>query len=85
MVLASPLKRAVQTAAHAFSPALEKRQVPLLLVPLAQEISHLTCDLGVDREVVVKDAPEWIAEGTPAYDADKLDVSLVDTNWNSKV
>lgn len=84
-MLASPLKRAIQTAAHAFSPALEKHQTPFLLVPFAQEISHLTCDLGADREIVVKEAPRLIAGGAPTFDVDHLDMSLVDEDWNSKV
>lgn len=85
LVLASPLKRAIQTAAHAFSPALEKHKTPFVLVPFAQEISHLTCDLGADREVILKDAPQLIAGGAPAFDVDHLDTSLVGEDWNSKV
>lgn len=85
LVLASPLKRAIQTAAHAFSPVLETRQVPFVLVPLAQEISHLTCDLGADRECLVRDAPRLIAQGAPSYNVDDLDMTLVDEDWNSKV
>ena len=84
-MLASPLKRAIQTAAHSFSPALEKHQTPFFLVPYAQEISHLTCDLGADREVVLKEAPRLIAGGAPAFDVDHLDMSLVGDDWNSKV
>lgn len=84
-MLASPLQRAIQTAAHAFSPVLEKRQVPFVLVPLAQEISHLTCDLGADRESLARDAPGLIAQGAPGYNVDDLDMSLVDEDWNSKV
>lgn len=84
LVLASPLKRAIQTAAHAFSPALEKHQTPFVLVPFAQEISHLTCDLGADKEVIVNEAPQLIAGGAPAFDISHLDTSLVGEDWNSK-
>lgn len=85
LVLASPLKRAIQTASHSFSPVLEKNQTQFLLVPMAQEISHLTCDLGVDRENVLNDAPGLAVEGAPAFNVDNLDLGLVGEDWNSKV
>lgn len=75
---ASPLKRAIQTAAHTFPLVLERYQVPFILVPLAQEISHLTCNLGVDRGSLVRDAPGLITRGTPAFKFDDLDLTLVD-------
>ncbi|KAE8151902.1 histidine phosphatase superfamily [Aspergillus avenaceus] len=57
----------------------------VLASPLKRtELSHLTCDLGVDRKDVVINAPKLIAEGAPAYNLDKLDLSMVGENWNSK-
>ncbi|KAJ5643480.1 uncharacterized protein N7484_005987 [Penicillium longicatenatum] len=47
LILASPLRRTIQTAAHAFHPALEKRQIPFVLAPKAQEISKRPCDVGL--------------------------------------
>ena len=56
-----------------------------MLVPKAQEISHLTCDLGHDQDVVKAEAPKLVAQGAPAYDQVNLDMSLVGEDWNSKV
>ena len=83
--MASPLKRTIQTATYGFAPTLEERQLPFVLVPKAQEISHLTCDLGHDQDVVKAEAPKLVAQGAPAYDQVNLDMSLVGEDWNSKV
>lgn len=85
VVLASPLRRTIQTAAFVFAPELEKRQLPIVLVPNAQEISHLTCDLGYDADVTKGQAPNLIAEAAPSYGNLNLDMTLVDESWNSKV
>lgn len=85
IVLASPLKRTIQTATYVFAPTLEERQLPFVLVPKAQEISHLTCDLGHDHDVVRTEAPKLVAQGAPSYDQANLDMSLVGEDWNSKV
>ncbi|OJJ36193.1 hypothetical protein ASPWEDRAFT_134914 [Aspergillus wentii DTO 134E9] len=83
-VLASPLKRTIQTAAYVFAPTLEERQLPLVLVPNAQEISHLTCDLGDDQNIIKGKAPEIVSQAAPKYDTANIDSSLVGVDWNSK-
>lgn len=85
VVLASPLRRTIQTAAYVFAPELEARQLPIVLVPNAQEISHLTCDLGYEAAITKGEAPKLIADVAPSYDAANLDMALVDESWNSKV
>lgn len=85
VILASPLRRTIQTAAYTFAPELEKRQIPLVLVPKAQEISSLACDIGYDAEVTISEAPKLIADAAPSWDASNLDTTLVDESWNSKV
>lgn len=85
VILASPLRRTIQTAAYVFAPELEARQLPIVLVPNAQEISHLTCDLGYEATITKREAPKLIAEAAPSYDSANLDMTLVDESWNSKV
>lgn len=85
VILASPLRRTIQTAAYVFAPELEERQLPVVLVPNAQEISHLTCDLGYEATITKSEAPNLIAQAAPSYDSKNLDMTLVDETWNSKV
>lgn len=84
-LIASPLRRAIQTAAFTFAPELEKRQLPIILAPDAQEISFLPCDLGHDADVIKMQAPDLIAKAVPSYNVLNLDTTLVDESWNSKV
>ncbi|KAJ5398024.1 phosphoglycerate mutase family protein-like protein [Penicillium cosmopolitanum] len=83
-LIASPLRRAIQTAAFTFAPELEKRQLPIILAPDAQEISFLPCDLGHDADVIKMQAPDLIAKAVPSYNVLNLDTTLVDESWNSK-
>jgi hypothetical protein len=85
LILASPLRRTIQTAAHAFHSALEKRQIPFVLVPKAQEISKRPCDVGLDCDVIKAEVPHLIASGAAAFDQAKLDTSLLEDGWNSKI
>lgn len=85
VILSSPLRRAVQTAAYTFAPELEKRQVPVVLVPKAQEISSLACDIGLDAEITISEAPKLIANAAPSWNVSELNTGLVDESWNSKV
>ena len=85
IIIASPLRRTIQTAAFVFAPELEKRQLPIILAPDSQEISHLMCDLGSDADVIKSQAPNLIAKAAPSYKAINLDATLVDKSWNSKV
>ncbi|KAJ5522796.1 phosphoglycerate mutase family protein-like protein [Penicillium frequentans] len=84
VILSSPLRRAVQTAAYTFAPELEKRQVPVVLVPKAQEISSLACDIGLDAEITISEAPKLIANAAPSWNVSELNTGLVDESWNSK-
>ncbi|KAJ5541087.1 hypothetical protein N7494_006163 [Penicillium frequentans] len=84
LILASPLRRTIQTAAHAFHLALKKRQVPFALVPKAQEISKQACDIGQDCDVLKAEIPQLIASGAAGFDQANLDTSLLEDGWNSK-
>lgn len=85
VILASPLRRAIQTAAFVFGPVMERRDVPIILVPLAQEISNLRCDIGHDAETIRSEAARLIGEAVPGWNIELLDSTLVDSSWNSKV
>ncbi|KAJ5760397.1 hypothetical protein N7520_007553 [Penicillium odoratum] len=84
LILASPLRRTIQTAAHSFQPVLEKRQVPFVLVPKAQEISKQPCDIGQDSDVLKAEIPGLITPGAACFDQANLDTSLLEDGWNSK-
>ncbi|KAJ5279995.1 phosphoglycerate mutase family protein-like protein [Penicillium angulare] len=84
VILASPLRRTIQTAAYTFAPELEKRQLPMILVPNAQEISSLACDVGHDAKITKSEAPNLIKDAAPSWNAMNLDATLVNESWNSK-
>lgn len=56
LLLASPLRRALQTCALCFAPCVE-RGPQIVALPLAEEASSVTSDTGVDRDVLVKEFP----------------------------
>lgn len=85
LVLSSPLRRTIQTAAYAFQPVLEQRQVPFILVPKAQEISKQACDTGQDCDVLNNEITQLIAQGAAGFDQANLDTSLLEDGWNCKV
>ncbi|EPE33227.1 Phosphoglycerate mutase-like protein [Glarea lozoyensis ATCC 20868] len=48
LVVASPLRRTIQTAVYSFGPVLAK--TGLILLPDAQEVSGMPCNIGLDRK-----------------------------------
>jgi broad specificity phosphatase PhoE len=85
LILASPLKRTVQTAAHTFGPILRECQVALMLVPAEQEIGAFECDTGQEADALRTQAPEWIREAVPGYGMQQLNLDLIQEGWNRKV
>lgn len=83
IVMASPMKRTIQTAILSFGPSLSKSDVPFLLVPHAQEISAFPCDVGSDREYLDRILEDVLTEAS--LDMSRLDVSILDSQWNTKV
>ncbi|CAD0081683.1 unnamed protein product [Aureobasidium vineae] len=85
LVVSSPLRRALQTAIHAFAPALHRDGVKVLLQPMAQEMNAFACDVGTDKDELqrqVKAEELWDAGlGVPS---EKVDFDLVEESWNSK-
>jgi hypothetical protein len=86
IVLASPLRRAIQTAIEGFSPALVRPEVKLLLLPSAQEISAEPCDVGHEREDLEREMRILLAkEGKEGFDVKKIDYSILNNGWSRKV
>ncbi|KAI5238840.1 PGAM-domain-containing protein [Aureobasidium subglaciale] len=85
LIVSSPLRRALQTAVHAFAPALQRDDVKLLLQPMAQEMNAFACDIGTDRDDLERQVHKgelWDAEiGVPS---EKVDFEAVEASWNSK-
>ncbi|KAK8161986.1 histidine phosphatase superfamily [Phyllosticta citrichinensis] len=87
IVVASPLKRTIQTAALSLTPALNRRDVPFLLLPLAQEIGWKDCDVGQTRAELEALVPKMLSAGDDGVDEDiwaKIEYDGVVEGWNSK-
>ncbi|KAJ5090813.1 hypothetical protein N7532_009497 [Penicillium argentinense] len=84
LILASPLQRTIQTAAYAFAPELDARNVSFILTPNAQEISGMNCDIGHKVDFIRETAPRLIHEAAPSWKVENLDTTLVKEDWNSK-
>jgi hypothetical protein len=85
VVMASPLRRAIQTAIYSFAPVLRKSAVQLVLVPQAQEISADPCDTGLEPEQL-KSLLQIITDDEKVeFDSDRTDYSILAPGWNNKV
>lgn len=68
LLLASPLRRALQTCALSFAPCIE-RGLKIIALPMAEEASNAPCDTGSDPEVLKSEFP------------DKVDFDAVKEGW----
>ncbi|EMC95903.1 hypothetical protein BAUCODRAFT_508777 [Baudoinia panamericana UAMH 10762] len=59
LLLASPLRRALQTCALSFAPVLDK-SIKIIALPMAEEASDAPCDTGSPLEVLRKDFPQHV-------------------------
>lgn len=84
-VICSPLRRAVQTAAISFAPAINREGVQFIAHPLGQESNAHKCDIGHTRTDLEGQLPELLADRDPAFALSKFDPSLVEDGWTSKV
>ncbi|KAI4715799.1 PGAM-domain-containing protein [Aureobasidium sp. EXF-10727] len=85
LVVSSPLRRALQTAVHAFTPALHRDGVKVILQPMAQEMNAFACDIGTDRDELerqVKAGELW--DANLGVSNEKVDFDAVEEGWNSK-
>jgi hypothetical protein len=84
--MASGLKRTIQTAVTAFAPTLARPEVPLLLVPLAQEISAKPCDTGTDARELREGMDKVLEDVDVKFKhVGRIDYSLLEEGWNGKV
>ncbi|KAF2844820.1 phosphoglycerate mutase family protein-like protein [Plenodomus tracheiphilus IPT5] len=86
VVFASPLRRTIQTAALSLGPALARKDVPFILLPVLQEVSNIGCDVGIadTADDVTRLLPELFAEDEVEFDIEKIDASAVIKGWNTK-
>ena len=73
LVVASPLKRTINTALIAFEPVLMEKGLKVIALPELQETSDLPCDTGSSLEEITRD-----------YEGKPVDLSLVKPGWDSK-
>jgi hypothetical protein len=84
--MASGLRRTIQTAVTAFAPTLARPEVPLLLVPMAQEISAKPCDTGTDAGDLEKGMDAVLRDVDVKFEhVGRIDYSLLEEGWNGKV
>lgn len=73
LMVASPMRRAIQTAAYCFADRIPRTtRGNILLQPLAQENTDLPCDVGSDRKVLEGEFGNLV------------DTSLVTEDWTTK-
>lgn len=73
LVVASPLKRTLNTALLVFEPILKEKGLNVIALPELQETSDLPCDTGSSPEILAKE-----------YEGKPVDLSLVKPGWNNK-
>ncbi|KAL2065893.1 hypothetical protein VTL71DRAFT_3563 [Oculimacula yallundae] len=86
IVMASPLRRTIQTAIEGFGPALLRPGVQLLLLPQAQEISDKPCDTGFEREELEHELTILLDEeaSQEGFDSKRIDYSILEPGWSKK-
>lgn len=84
LVVASPLRRTIQTAALSFGPTLERNDVPFLALPIAQEVSNAGADTGLEPEQLKASLTNLFDDDQLEFDVlQKLDLSNVEEGWTS--
>lgn len=83
--MSSPLRRAIQTACLAFAPTIARPNVKLIVHPLGQEANAFRCDVGHDPVELLALMVDLLPYSDLGFAATKIDLSLVENGWNSKV
>ncbi|KAF2706222.1 phosphoglycerate mutase-like protein [Pleomassaria siparia CBS 279.74] len=84
LVLASPLRRTIQTAALSFGRTLARNEVPFVLLPLLQEVSDSGSDTGSAPDELKRGISELFANDGIEFDLGKIDFGAVHEEWDSK-
>ncbi|KAF5015115.1 hypothetical protein F66182_13660, partial [Fusarium sp. NRRL 66182] len=80
LIVASPLRRTIQTALYSFQPAI-KRGVRVIALAELQETSDVACDTGSDVTDLKREFGDYqLGPETPV-----VDFSLVPEDWNKKI
>lgn len=86
LVVASPLRRTIQTAALSFGPTLARENVNFLALPVAQEVSNAPADTGLEPEELKTSLISLFNGDQLEFDVhQKLDLCNVEEGWTSKV
>lgn len=75
----------MQTTLLSFGPTLAREDVPYLVIPEAQEVSGLICDVGHTQQELIQTLPELFGDEHVEFDPDKVNLNAVVKDWNSKV
>lgn len=78
LIVASPLKRTIQTALIGLKPAIDGGVVPILAMPLFQETGDYQCDTGSNRAELEKVFAKEVESGL-------VDFSPCREGWTNKV
>jgi broad specificity phosphatase PhoE len=85
LMVASPLRRTIQTAFESFGPVLARKDVPFLLHPNAQEVSGRNCNIGFNKDRLRHEVCALFEGKDLGFDpAERMDYDLVSEGWNSK-
>jgi hypothetical protein len=84
LVVTSPLRRTIQTAALSFGPVLA-RDVPFLAIPEAQEVGDHASDTGLPPKELKAELAQLFAKDQLEFDIKKLNLDAVTEGWTSKV
>ena len=83
LLLASPLRRALQTCQLTFAPAIASKNLRIIALPYAEEASDAPCDTGSEPELLKTEFTEhvdfdnvkhgwWVHEGEYAFEPTAL-------------
>ena len=85
LMVASPLRRTIQTAIESFGAVLARKEVPFLLHPNAQEVSGRNCNIGFNKERLKHEVRNLFEGKDLGFDpVERMDFDLVQDGWNSK-
>ncbi|TVY30324.1 putative phosphatase [Lachnellula hyalina] len=85
LIVASPLRRTIQTAVLCFRPSLAKENVEFHLLPEAQEVSDMTCNVGFPQgELEIEVQKLFGDDESAALASRKINYAAVVEGWNSK-
>jgi broad specificity phosphatase PhoE len=84
LIIASPLRRTIQTAIYSFGPVLARTE--LILLPDAQEVSGMPCNVGLDRkELEIEVVKMFEGDDDIPIEDIKINYDGLIEGWNSKV